>query len=222
MAGSGATIGLPSTVLTAGWCWKSSLALQEVQEGCLGLEIGDPGVSDQLSGEQGWSSQLCGCCGKGRLHQAHFAPPEPCCAVCPHAIAATAAGCCVVSRQCSAQCGFGQQRRSVQCLAHTGQPSGDCLETLQPPGMQQCETKCESGPTDNPEGKGGSGIGGRHEALSASGTTRGRAVQPAQPALGSSCGLRLFGGRLDAVPSCPWPKQSTVTMINEVTAPLQM
>uniref|UniRef100_A0A8B9C937 ADAM metallopeptidase with thrombospondin type 1 motif 10 n=1 Tax=Anser brachyrhynchus TaxID=132585 RepID=A0A8B9C937_9AVES len=60
-------------------------------------------------------------------------------------------GCCVVSRQCSAQCGLGQQRRSVQCLAHTGQPSGDCLETLQPPGMQQCETKCESGPTDNPE-----------------------------------------------------------------------
>uniref|UniRef100_A0A8B9TKM3 ADAM metallopeptidase with thrombospondin type 1 motif 10 n=1 Tax=Anas platyrhynchos TaxID=8839 RepID=A0A8B9TKM3_ANAPL len=53
--------------------------------------------------------------------------------------------------ECSAQCGFGQQRRSVQCLAHTGQPSGDCLETLQPPGMQQCETKCESGPTDNPE-----------------------------------------------------------------------
>uniref|UniRef100_A0A8B9TIS0 ADAM metallopeptidase with thrombospondin type 1 motif 10 n=1 Tax=Anas platyrhynchos TaxID=8839 RepID=A0A8B9TIS0_ANAPL len=82
---------------------------------------------------------------------AHFAPPEPCCSICPHAIAATAAGCCVVSRQCSAQCGFGQQRRSVQCLAHTGQPSGDCLETLQPPGMQQCETKCESGPTDNPE-----------------------------------------------------------------------
>ncbi|XP_062481181.1 A disintegrin and metalloproteinase with thrombospondin motifs 10 [Pezoporus occidentalis] len=53
--------------------------------------------------------------------------------------------------ECSAQCGLGQQRRSVQCLAHTGQPSSDCVETLQPPGMQQCETKCESGPTDNPE-----------------------------------------------------------------------
>ncbi|NXM58986.1 ATS10 metalloproteinase, partial [Illadopsis cleaveri] len=53
--------------------------------------------------------------------------------------------------ECSAQCGLGQQRRSVQCLAHTGQPSMDCVEALQPPGMQQCETKCESGPTDNPE-----------------------------------------------------------------------
>ncbi|NXI49220.1 ATS10 metalloproteinase, partial [Chloroceryle aenea] len=53
--------------------------------------------------------------------------------------------------ECSAQCGLGQQRRSVQCLAHTGQPSSDCVETLQPPSMQQCETKCESGPTDNPE-----------------------------------------------------------------------
>uniref|UniRef100_A0A8C3KII7 ADAM metallopeptidase with thrombospondin type 1 motif 10 n=1 Tax=Calidris pygmaea TaxID=425635 RepID=A0A8C3KII7_9CHAR len=53
--------------------------------------------------------------------------------------------------ECSAQCGLGQQRRSVQCLAHTGQPSSDCMETLQPPAMQQCETKCESGPTDNPE-----------------------------------------------------------------------
>ncbi|RMC00879.1 hypothetical protein DUI87_22564 [Hirundo rustica rustica] len=53
--------------------------------------------------------------------------------------------------ECSAQCGLGQQRRSVQCLAHTGQPSVDCVEALQPPGMQQCETKCESGPTDNPE-----------------------------------------------------------------------
>uniref|UniRef100_A0A8C5J3M9 ADAM metallopeptidase with thrombospondin type 1 motif 10 n=1 Tax=Junco hyemalis TaxID=40217 RepID=A0A8C5J3M9_JUNHY len=52
---------------------------------------------------------------------------------------------------CSAQCGLGQQRRSVQCLAHTGQPSMECVEALQPPGMQQCETKCESGPTDNPE-----------------------------------------------------------------------
>ncbi|NWY74509.1 ATS10 metalloproteinase, partial [Erithacus rubecula] len=53
--------------------------------------------------------------------------------------------------ECSAQCGLGQQRRSVQCLAHTGQPSLECVEALQPPGMQQCETKCESGPTDNPE-----------------------------------------------------------------------
>ncbi|NXY74397.1 ATS10 metalloproteinase, partial [Glareola pratincola] len=67
------------------------------------------------------------------------------------AMVATSAPCCPVSRQCSAQCGLGQQRRSVQCLAHTGQPSSDCVESLQPPGMQQCETKCESGPTDNPE-----------------------------------------------------------------------
>jgi len=75
------------------------------------------------------------------------------------AVAAVAAPCCAVSRQCSAHCGLGQQRRSVQCLAHTGQPSSDCVETLQPPGMQQCETKCESGPTDNPEGEGDGGLG---------------------------------------------------------------
>nr|XP_033810224.1 A disintegrin and metalloproteinase with thrombospondin motifs 10 isoform X2 [Geotrypetes seraphini] len=53
--------------------------------------------------------------------------------------------------ECSAQCGFGQQVRSVQCLAHTGQPSNECVESLQPAAMQQCETKCEAGPTDNPD-----------------------------------------------------------------------
>ncbi|XP_068265463.1 ciliary microtubule associated protein 1A-like [Nyctibius grandis] len=58
---------------------------------------------------------------------------------------------CWKSSTCSAQCGLGQQRRSVQCLAHTGQPSSDCVETLQLPCTQQWETKCESGPTDNPE-----------------------------------------------------------------------
>ncbi|KAH0625908.1 hypothetical protein JD844_034277 [Phrynosoma platyrhinos] len=49
------------------------------------------------------------------------------------------------------ECSFGQQRRSVQCVTHTGQPSGECLEALKPAVMQQCENKCDSGPTDNPE-----------------------------------------------------------------------
>ncbi|XP_053869260.1 A disintegrin and metalloproteinase with thrombospondin motifs 10 isoform X2 [Malaclemys terrapin pileata] len=53
--------------------------------------------------------------------------------------------------ECSAQCGLGQQRRSVQCLAHTGQPSSDCGENLKPAGMQQCEARCKSGPTESPE-----------------------------------------------------------------------
>uniref|UniRef100_A0A674KEU1 PLAC domain-containing protein n=2 Tax=Terrapene triunguis TaxID=2587831 RepID=A0A674KEU1_9SAUR len=53
--------------------------------------------------------------------------------------------------ECSAQCGLGQQRRSVQCLTHTGQLSGDCGENLKPAGMQQCEARCKSGPTDSPE-----------------------------------------------------------------------
>ncbi|XP_029466796.1 A disintegrin and metalloproteinase with thrombospondin motifs 10 isoform X2 [Rhinatrema bivittatum] len=53
--------------------------------------------------------------------------------------------------ECSTQCGFGQQMRSVQCLAHTGRPSTECVESLQPAAMQQCETKCEAGPTDNPD-----------------------------------------------------------------------
>ncbi|XP_038596101.1 A disintegrin and metalloproteinase with thrombospondin motifs 10 [Tachyglossus aculeatus] len=53
--------------------------------------------------------------------------------------------------ECSAQCGFGQQLRSVQCTTHTGQPSGDCTAALQPPATQQCESKCESSPTESPE-----------------------------------------------------------------------
>uniref|UniRef100_A0A8C3T559 ADAM metallopeptidase with thrombospondin type 1 motif 10 n=1 Tax=Chelydra serpentina TaxID=8475 RepID=A0A8C3T559_CHESE len=53
--------------------------------------------------------------------------------------------------ECSTPCGLGQQRRSVQCLAHTGQPAGDCGENLKPAGMQQCEARCKSGPTESPE-----------------------------------------------------------------------
>uniref|UniRef100_A0A8C5J4L3 ADAM metallopeptidase with thrombospondin type 1 motif 10 n=1 Tax=Junco hyemalis TaxID=40217 RepID=A0A8C5J4L3_JUNHY len=81
---------------------------------------------------------------------APFAPPNPhlCLLLSPPGGPGSSL---VLSPQCSAQCGLGQQRRSVQCLAHTGQPSMECVEALQPPGMQQCETKCESGPTDNPE-----------------------------------------------------------------------
>ncbi|XP_039725975.1 A disintegrin and metalloproteinase with thrombospondin motifs 6 isoform X11 [Pteropus medius] len=53
--------------------------------------------------------------------------------------------------QCSAQCGLGQQMRTVQCLSYTGQASSDCLETVRPPSMQQCESKCDSTPTSNTE-----------------------------------------------------------------------
>ncbi|XP_067329478.1 A disintegrin and metalloproteinase with thrombospondin motifs 10 isoform X2 [Anolis sagrei] len=53
--------------------------------------------------------------------------------------------------ECSGQCGLGQQRRSVQCVTHTGLPSGECVEALKPPATQQCKSKCDSGPTDNPE-----------------------------------------------------------------------
>ncbi|XP_060088812.1 LOW QUALITY PROTEIN: A disintegrin and metalloproteinase with thrombospondin motifs 10 [Heteronotia binoei] len=53
--------------------------------------------------------------------------------------------------ECSGKCGFGQQRRSVQCLSHTGQPSRECVETRRPATTQQCENKCDSGPTENPE-----------------------------------------------------------------------
>ncbi|XP_072353034.1 A disintegrin and metalloproteinase with thrombospondin motifs 6 isoform X2 [Scyliorhinus torazame] len=53
--------------------------------------------------------------------------------------------------QCSAQCGLGQQMRTVQCLSYTGQPSSDCPETLRPPSMQQCESKCDATPIANAE-----------------------------------------------------------------------
>ncbi|CAL8278107.1 unnamed protein product [Merluccius merluccius] len=46
--------------------------------------------------------------------------------------------------QCSAQCGLGQQMRTVQCLSYTGQPSSDCSDSLRPTTMQQCESKCDS------------------------------------------------------------------------------
>ncbi|XP_019507959.1 PREDICTED: A disintegrin and metalloproteinase with thrombospondin motifs 6 isoform X2 [Hipposideros armiger] len=53
--------------------------------------------------------------------------------------------------QCSAQCGLGQQMRTVQCLSYTGQASSDCPETARPQSMQQCESKCDSTPTSNTE-----------------------------------------------------------------------
>eukprot|EP00069_Balaena_mysticetus_P005925 bmy_18339T0 len=55
--------------------------------------------------------------------------------------------------QCSAQCGLGQQMRTVQCLSYTGQASSDCPETVRPPSMQQCESKCDSTPISSTEGK---------------------------------------------------------------------
>ncbi|XP_061658085.1 A disintegrin and metalloproteinase with thrombospondin motifs 6 isoform X4 [Syngnathoides biaculeatus] len=51
--------------------------------------------------------------------------------------------------QCSAQCGLGQQMRTVQCLSYTGQPSSECAETLRPAAMQQCESKCDATPVSN-------------------------------------------------------------------------
>ncbi|XP_040013463.1 A disintegrin and metalloproteinase with thrombospondin motifs 6 [Xiphias gladius] len=51
--------------------------------------------------------------------------------------------------QCSAQCGLGQQMRTVQCLSYTGQPSNDCAESLRPTTMQQCESKCDATPISN-------------------------------------------------------------------------
>nr|XP_034956749.1 A disintegrin and metalloproteinase with thrombospondin motifs 6 isoform X5 [Zootoca vivipara] len=53
--------------------------------------------------------------------------------------------------QCSAQCGLGQQMRTVQCLSYTGQASSDCPDTVRPPSMQQCESKCDSTPISNTE-----------------------------------------------------------------------
>ncbi|MEQ2251677.1 A disintegrin and metalloproteinase with thrombospondin motifs 6 [Ilyodon furcidens] len=56
--------------------------------------------------------------------------------------------------ECSARCGLGQEMRSVQCLAHTGQPSNECLEHQRPAAMQQCKSKCDPSlpiDTENPE-----------------------------------------------------------------------
>ncbi len=55
--------------------------------------------------------------------------------------------------QCSAQCGLGQQMRTVQCLSYTGQPSNECAESLRPTTMQQCESKCDATPISNGDGK---------------------------------------------------------------------
>ncbi|XP_067872497.1 A disintegrin and metalloproteinase with thrombospondin motifs 10 [Heterodontus francisci] len=52
---------------------------------------------------------------------------------------------------CSVQCGLGQQMRMVQCLTYIGQPSMECPESLRPAAMQQCESRCEALPTENPE-----------------------------------------------------------------------
>lgn len=43
--------------------------------------------------------------------------------------------------------------RTVQCLSYTGQASVDCPETVRPPSMQQCESKCDSTPISNTEGE---------------------------------------------------------------------
>ncbi|XP_061763783.1 A disintegrin and metalloproteinase with thrombospondin motifs 6 isoform X2 [Nerophis ophidion] len=51
--------------------------------------------------------------------------------------------------QCSAQCGLGQQVRTVQCLSYTGQPSAECADTLRPAAMQQCDSKCDATPVSN-------------------------------------------------------------------------
>ncbi|XP_039614616.1 A disintegrin and metalloproteinase with thrombospondin motifs 6 [Polypterus senegalus] len=52
---------------------------------------------------------------------------------------------------CSAQCGLGQQMRTVQCLSYTGQTSNECAENLRPLTMQQCESKCDATPISNTE-----------------------------------------------------------------------
>uniref|UniRef100_A0A8B9H2D7 ADAM metallopeptidase with thrombospondin type 1 motif, 6 n=1 Tax=Astyanax mexicanus TaxID=7994 RepID=A0A8B9H2D7_ASTMX len=51
--------------------------------------------------------------------------------------------------QCSAQCGLGQQMRTVQCLSYTGQLSNECPESLRLSTMQQCESKCDATPISN-------------------------------------------------------------------------
>ncbi|MGH0178490.1 UNVERIFIED_CONTAM: hypothetical protein FKN15_005651 [Acipenser sinensis] len=53
--------------------------------------------------------------------------------------------------QCSAQCGLGQQMRTVQCLSYTSQLSNDCPDSLRPPTMQQCDSKCDATPIVNTE-----------------------------------------------------------------------
>ncbi|XP_077866750.1 A disintegrin and metalloproteinase with thrombospondin motifs 6 [Saccoglossus kowalevskii] len=45
--------------------------------------------------------------------------------------------------KCSAECGKGQQVRSVECRAYTGLPSSECHANLMPPQIQECEAPCE-------------------------------------------------------------------------------
>lgn len=61
--------------------------------------------------------------------------------------------CLFVCLQCSAQCGLGQQMRTVQCVSYTGQLSNECPESLRPNIMQQCESKCDATPISNGDGK---------------------------------------------------------------------
>lgn len=58
-----------------------------------------------------------------------------------------------VCLQCSAQCGLGQQMRTVQCVSYTGQLSNECPESLRPNTMQQCESKCDATPISGGDGK---------------------------------------------------------------------
>ncbi|CAH1244241.1 ADAMTS6 [Branchiostoma lanceolatum] len=47
--------------------------------------------------------------------------------------------------QCSADCGKGQQRRTIQCLSPvTDLPATDCPASLRPPNMQECVSPCDS------------------------------------------------------------------------------
>ncbi|KAI8509615.1 A disintegrin and metalloproteinase with thrombospondin motifs 6 [Branchiostoma belcheri] len=47
--------------------------------------------------------------------------------------------------QCSADCGKGQQRRTIQCLSPvTDLPATDCPVSLRPPEMQECVSPCDS------------------------------------------------------------------------------
>lgn len=41
--------------------------------------------------------------------------------------------------------------RTVQCISYTGQAASDCPETVRPPSMQHCESKCDSTPISNTE-----------------------------------------------------------------------
>ncbi|XP_041133358.1 A disintegrin and metalloproteinase with thrombospondin motifs 6-like [Polyodon spathula] len=52
---------------------------------------------------------------------------------------------------CSAQCGQGQQLRTVQCLMHSGQLTDKCEDSLRPAPTQQCVSKCDLSPSIHTE-----------------------------------------------------------------------